>query len=468
MYGTVYGIDTAVIHVAHPIPARKILVSCSTKAPAYNHFYNFSGRGVFTADGEEWKSKRASVLHCLIRNMGDNLEQEVNQAADRLLSDFDAASTEEEKTNVVPFLQRATIGLIYRYITHDKEMDTRLYHDNTSESDSKKTTKQLSSSSSSSPSSSSSSLTSLAETESWNHDDDKREVQRQQQESSSQQILPSYLKSITDIRMILLAQSRSVWFLLPRWIYERFSNMYRQEEQTMGPIREFATLACQNAKSNSPLGLLKTRHSHASDDKKSILDEAITLLFAGQDTSAATLSWTLHLLSLHPEIQDKVAKEILRETQQEDYMSKKTISKLTYLDAVIKESMRLYPVAPFVVRKLCREVQVDQKTSLPKGALACVWIYGLHRNPKLWDRPNDFVPERWLETSNSSYMPFCVGPRNCVGQPLAHVILRILLARLVQGYEFVDPLKEQKDMQAGFTVLPDGGVELVLRKRKHC
>ena len=90
----------------------------------------------------------------------------------------------------------------------------------------------------------------------------------------------------------------------------------------MVPIREFAKLVCKNAMPGSPLALLSQRESHSSSSStgqsqdsssgvsKNLLDEAITLLFAGQDTSAATLSWTLHLLSLHPDKQERVAKEV--------------------------------------------------------------------------------------------------------------------------------------------------------------
>ena len=99
---------------------------------------------------------------------------------------------------------------------------------------------------------------------------------------------------------------------------------------------------------------------------KNLLYEATTILFAGQDTSAATLSWTLHLLSMYPKIQNKLAKEVLETlNEDEDFskigdhrITKKTISKLSYLDAVVKESMRLYPGAPFIVRRLQEDVSI--------------------------------------------------------------------------------------------------------------
>ena len=327
--------------------------------------------------------------------------------------------------------------------------------------------------------------------------------------------------------MIILAQSRSVWFLLPRWCYRAFASLYRAEERTMDPIRQMAEKACVDAKPNSPLALLQQLPLYAKKDagkkrsfSSNLVSEAITLLFAGQDTSAATLSWTLHLLTLYPDVQAKLADEVCNvlngpagcNNRDDVRVTKKLISKMVYLDAVIKESMRLYPVAPFVVRKVQKDLKVGASegrftddrvqeldahapgVSLPAGSLACIWIYSLHRHPQFWSRPDDFVPERWLVNSSDddgrtgqrdkgvatpgAFIPFAAGPRNCVGQPLANVILRTLLARLIHRYEFRDErvvkLQEEssmdsdtfrtmaskfrKDMQAGFTVLPQGGL----------
>ena len=160
-------------------------------------------------------------------------------------------------------------------------------------------------------------------------------------------------------------------------------------------------------------------------------------------------------------------------------------------------------MAPFVVCQLPDDLTLpsddqtssgDQKeVTIPKDTLACIWIYGLHRNKKFWHRPNDFIPERWIDPKlqeldsgqrNGSFMPFAAGPRNCVGQPLAHIVLRIILAKIVYVCEFHDertnhvcklPITDdewvkatmhwRKDMQAGFTVLPTGGVHLKVKHR---
>lgn len=595
LYATVYGIQTKVVHVAHPIPARAILTGAgvvdigsieesfqtssgnsgpasskdqikrqqlrrrsssvrmltgSTKNPAYDHFKNFSGEGVFTANGSDWKAKRASVIHCLLRNGNteQSLEMEANRAADSFEREVAFAMQSKKSQNkddndssrispvmnVVPMLQRSTIGLIYRLITqHNVDFSPE---DERNMGSSNKTTSasdQLDSLTSSSPRSSAASLASLggdAEFHSVNEqaktgvaskDGASINCERDDTEERIRSLLPTYLQSVTKIRMIILAQSRSFWYLVPRWVYRTFSPMYREEERTMGPIREFAQLTCENAAPGSPLAMLSERSSHnvrtkvpgssvPSNLSRDVLDEAITLLFAGQDTSAATLSWTLHLLSLHPDKQEKLAEEVRsalgNSSKTKPLVLKGMISQLPYLDAVIKESMRLYPVAPFIVRKLTTEITIpadedmpvnnntkNKSISMPASTFACIWIYSLHRNPKLWQQPDEFLPERWIDPVMRSrdlgqeeygaYMPFAIGPRNCLGQPLAHVILRILLTRIMNKYVAIDPkfaaLKKlseadgrdfdprslRKDMQAGFTVLPSNGLRVQLMTR---
>ena len=544
MYGTVYGLSTAVIHVAHPIPAMAILSSSSsstsgtasnkassssasrkvsnsagaTKAPAYDHFINFCGNGVFTSDGSDWKHKRSAVMHALFfrhssgshSTFESTVEQEAHIASQQLIRRLErlfvsssigaipddchnpttATPSRTVVVNVVPLLQRTTIGLIYKYLTHsdlpddDNRNNNNAWDRNGTEEPPGRESEPVHTTRSSVPS-----LTAL---------------------------LPNYQTSITRIRMIILAQSRSIWFVLPRWAYRRCSRLYRAEEQAMQPIRAFSRSACCAAQPQSPLAQLSqalpyqvapslSSPSSSPPLSQALLDEAITLLFAGQDTSAATLSWTLHLLSLYPHQQQQLADEVtkaLANIPHDQPLNRKTLGKLPYLDAVIKESMRLYPVAPFVVRRLPYNVTIPKSdvhastVTLPANALACIWIYSLHRHPQFWKSPNAFQPERWLvpasddESStsfssttydnardigirNGAYMPFAVGPRNCIGQPLAHIILRSLLARLIQNFEFRDqrldgtndPESLRNDMQAGFTVLPQGGVHVRVTKR---
>ncbi len=465
MYGQILGLTTRLIYISHPTPARAVLSKTRSKSPAYDSFQDMSGDGVFSTDGELWKAKRTSIVHCLLRELRNKqglgrLEEEANHAVDCFIRSIEKEQqmqgSEPDVFDIIPFLQNATNRFIYTFITH--------------------------------------------------HDIDQLCIDPS---FSPTAFFKSYLHSLTNIRLIIREQSRSFWFLLPRWVYRAFSRLFRLERATLQPIHKFAGIACLNAQPGSPLALLRERPSHSSATanaldqatSKAMVDEAVTLLFAGQDTSAATLSWTMHLLSLHPSIQEKLAMEIREKCQDHrcsdnSLFTKDFVLNLTYLDAVIKESMRLYPVAPYVIRNLTQDTIIppedsdnaDISTVLPKGSLAFVSIYALHRNPKLWHRANDFVPERWIDPKlkdldegqqSGAYMPFAYGPRNCVGQGIARIVLRIFLARIVSKWVITDkrldcgiakeekmPQSElRKHMQVGFTVLPSGGVHLHLQPR---
>jgi len=583
MYATLYGLSTKVVHVAHPVPARLILMgnTCSRKSrtmantsvkktfmvssknrtkhsfspgalksPAYDHFKNFSGDGVFTSDGLTWKMKRASVLHCLLKGCtrdgsteSQRLELEANRAADSfLLNAFEMSydgkggksrgndQQENRAVNIVPLLQKSTVGLIYRLITHHNVS----FHNNNLEQPQslfKFVSDDVSTSSETDESCDELSQDNLPSLTMNKHKS--KNTKEYKNILSLADLVTRYLDAVTNIRMIILAQSRSIWFLLPRWTYRLLSPIFREEERIMITIREFARMACKNAQPSSPLHSLRFRASHNSKSaekvnngsivNKDLLDEAITLLFAGQDTTAATLSWTLHLLSLYPQVQDRLVEEInqvVEDTSNKnnnnpgEFISRKMIAKMPFLDAVLKESMRLYPVAPFIVRKITDviSIPIEQDAStkskskppvvIPEGTLACIWIYGLHRNKKLWHRPDDFIPDRWINPTvrqrdpaqndknlYGAFMPFAAGPRNCLGQPLAHIILRIVLSKIMRNCVVSDRrlgalqkesygnkednadetqqiMHLRKDMQAGFTVLPLGGVELHLHKQR--
>jgi cytochrome P450 family 4 len=223
--------------------------------------------------------------------------------------------------------------------------------------------------------------------------------------------------------------------------------------------------------------------------------QAALFFAASLDTSSNTIISTIYSLSQkhNYRILEKLRTEIdtffpeiddLKKFDLEDNVTQ-ILNNMPYLDAVIKESMRLYPVAPFIARRLQDNVVIPKENNdgvmtLPAGSVALVWIYSLHRNPEFWNRPDDFIPERWIDIdlkdpgqSNGAYMPFAAGPRNCLGRPIANIVVRTILARLVYRFKFEDIRLRvpgnaddlRIEMEAGFTVLPAGGVNLEIWDR---
>ncbi|OWR52238.1 cytochrome P450 [Danaus plexippus plexippus] len=171
-------------------------------------------------------------------------------------------------------------------------------------------------------------------------------------------------------------------------------------------------------------------------------EEILTLIVAATDTSAVAMGYTLILLGKYPKIQDKVYKELNeifgnsnRPLESED------LNKLKYLERVIKESLRLYPPVPFIIRKIEKEIKLPSGNCLPAGSGAVLSIWGVHRNPKCWGAdaehfdPDRFLPERFKLVKSGSYLPFSIGPRNCLGYQYALMSIKTALSTILRNYK---------------------------------
>ncbi|KAI5639614.1 cytochrome p450 domain-containing protein [Phthorimaea operculella] len=168
-------------------------------------------------------------------------------------------------------------------------------------------------------------------------------------------------------------------------------------------------------------------------------EEIDTIIFGGHDTTAFTTLYTMVLLGSHPRVQEKVYHEIkdalskCRETN----ITKEDLSKMVYLEACIKESMRLYPYAAMIGRKLDKDVKLRTCT-LREGGSVLVLVWGVHRHPSWGPDVSEYVPERWLEPEKlprpTALLGFSEGPRACTGRKYAMLSMKTLLAALVRRY----------------------------------
>jgi cytochrome P450 len=178
-------------------------------------------------------------------------------------------------------------------------------------------------------------------------------------------------------------------------------------------------------------------------------------LFAGHDTSAATLAYALWELASHSEMQERLHQEVDEMFSKEpppdsdDFMvipAYKKIMQLQYLDAVVKETLRLHPpaaIAREVIEDITLEKEGGQTYTIPEGASIYIIPYYTQRLEPYFENPDDFRPERFLNADgsissnamrNPSYYPFSIGPRNCVGQPLATMELKTVLVHLIHRF----------------------------------
>jgi len=196
-------------------------------------------------------------------------------------------------------------------------------------------------------------------------------------------------------------------------------------------------------------------------------DEALTIFAAGHETTANALAWTWYLLATHPEARTCFHEEVDRVLQGRT-PNADDLQHLPYTRALFDESLRLYPPAPAVQRKAATRTTVCG-VSLPEGAFVLVGTYNLHRHPDFWSNPEQFRPERWLDSERPSsryaYMPFGAGPRTCVGLHFASVEGPLLLALIGRHYD----LKLAQDRVEPYlmvTLRPKGGIRMTLQRRQ--
>jgi cytochrome P450 len=198
-------------------------------------------------------------------------------------------------------------------------------------------------------------------------------------------------------------------------------------------------------------------------------DEAITLFLAGHDTTALTLTWGLYLLARHSEAARALEKE-LDEVLAGRAPTAADIPRLRYNDMVIREILRLYPSAYVVGRAPIKAYEVGGYTVEPGGTiLMSQWV--VHRDPRWYDEPEQFRPERWADTANStrpkfSYFPFGGGPRICVGNHFAMMEALLVLATVARNWRVSVPEGEAPVApKPQITLRPGRPVRLTLHRR---
>lgn len=214
--------------------------------------------------------------------------------------------------------------------------------------------------------------------------------------------------------------------------------------------------------------------------EKQCCDEVTTFLFAGSDTSSATVGFTLLAMGMCPDIQALVHKEldqVFSGRDPDDLVDLSDLPKLVYLERVIKETMRLFPAAILIARKCEAEVKLEDGLTIPPGVDLSILIYNIHRDPEIWPDPLKFDPDRFLPSEVEkrhpfSYIPFSAGPRNCIGNTFAMTSMKVTLSTLLRTYEVrVPPNRPQSpaelELEMYFVTRPVGGFVVELHHRNN-
>jgi len=266
--------------------------------------------------------------------------------------------------------------------------------------------------------------------------------------------------------------------------------------------------------------LVDVRGADAS--AKQLRDDLITLLIAGHETTGSMLTWATWLLALHPEAQAKMQKEI-DEVLGDRIPTYEDMRSLEQCRLVVTESLRLFPQPPILIRRALEEDTLpyghafaggvqDLKVKVIKGTDFFLSIWNLHRSPLLWDRPDDFDPDRWrhptppelVEQFNAdrpagepiwagykpaleralypneqhadyAFLPFGAGPRKCLGDQFALMESVVMMAVIFRRFEFelqgkhepTKPNDSDAGMMFGATIHTLNGLNVKVKKRVH-
>ncbi|XP_034489516.1 probable cytochrome P450 4s3 [Drosophila innubila] len=192
-----------------------------------------------------------------------------------------------------------------------------------------------------------------------------------------------------------------------------------------------------------------------------IREEVDTFMFEGHDTTSSAIAFAISLLSKHAEVQQRVYEEAIELEGREK-------ESMPYLEAVIKETLRLYPSVPFFSRKVAEDLNVG-KLTIPKGAAVSCLIYMLHRDPDSFPDPERFDPDRFYLNEQQlhpfAFAAFSAGPRNCIGQKFAMLELKSSLSMLLRHYQFLPVAGHQPNPLAELVMKSGNGVRVCIKPR---
>lgn len=219
--------------------------------------------------------------------------------------------------------------------------------------------------------------------------------------------------------------------------------------------------------------LLELRHDGKLTDQQ-IRDQVNLMLFAGQDTSSYTIAMTIFMLATHPKIEERVVNElheVLGDLSLANDLTVDQVKQLVYLEQTIKETLRLYPVVPIIIRHCTQDTQLAN-FCIPANTDVLIANTSAHRRKDIWGpdadefNPDHFDKEISSKRSPYAFMAFSHGSRDCLGQRFALISLKVILAKLLSKYRFSTQLKVS-ELKFRFEIIckPSNGINVTAERR---
>lgn len=279
--------------------------------------------------------------------------------------------------------------------------------------------------------------------------------------------------SFADYQAAIEQMDVSTFFGLPSWIPNLRMNKAhkaakRIHEIVDGVIAQGMKTDNKNTLLSHFLQRLGNKNAEEALTTLQIRNELIVLFMAGHETTANTLAWAWYLISQCPEVEKKIHDEV-DEVLRGGSAGFDSFAKLTYTRAVIEETLRLYPPVPILSRETVND-DVIRTRHVPAGSIMLVVPWLLHRHKRYWDKPDHFIPERFLadaevKIDKFAYIPFSVGPRVCIAKFFGTVEATLCLAILAQQFRLQVPEGQIVTHECRLTLRPKHNLPMILTKR---
>ncbi|XP_045033385.1 cytochrome P450 4C1 [Daphnia magna] len=418
------------VQISSPIFMEKILASQTfiEKSTSYNILRPWLGGGLLLASGDRWRKNRRLLTPAFHFQILDNFFDVFNKNADILCQQLAKASISNkgqftEEIDVFPFLKKCTLDIICEAAMGIK-------------------------------------------------------INAQLEDTQ-------YIRDVHRISEIVVERFFSSSNFLPDWLYH-WTPHGREHTKILERLHGFTSKVIQERKqeiaqgrlegdvNGEDLGGLKKRRAfldlilmavkggvELSD--VDIRNEVDTFMFEGHDTTAAALVWLLYCMATNPGHQELVRQELDEVFGDSDRSCTiEDANKLKYLECCIKESLRLYPAVPNIIRYVVEDFELGGY-KIPAGASVSMQIYALHRNEDYFSDPHSFKPERFqadesIGRHSYAFVPFSAGPRNCIGQRFAMFEEKVLASSMLRRFRFSYDMAKHGS--------PRANAELVLRPKK--
>ncbi|MBL7787069.1 MAG: cytochrome P450 [Chitinophagales bacterium] len=281
---------------------------------------------------------------------------------------------------------------------------------------------------------------------------------------SDEQIATVY-NNVNKLNEMAIKRINSV-IKLPKWLPTPQMLQMRYYIRTLdaivyGIIRQRMASPTQD---NDLLNMLLNARDEETGESMSALqlrDELMTIFLAGHETTVNTLSWTWFLLHQHPDAAQCLADEYQQIAPPSTMLQPEHIPQLKYATNVIYETLRLYPAA-YLISRESQTVDTMGGFDIPRGTNCLVNIYGLHRHPKYWEKPHDFMPDRFNTFDQKGdnrfvFLPFGGGPRICVGNNFALTEM-LVINRLIAQHVSMELVTQQPEPLPQVTLKPRDGI----------